>query len=333
VRENEVFQDERYLELIQWLDSDTRFGGMPLETASADASFRRYFRISGKGETWIAMDAPIEKEDSEPFVRIAGYLRGGGVRVPEIIQYDLSKGFMVIEDFGGCHFEDALADGADRDYLYGMALEAMVPITTLPDEVARLLPPFDQAWLTKELMIFHEWFLGEGELSQGEWKEQISPILEGILEQPKVFVHRDFHGRNLLMLKESTEIGIIDFQGALFGPLTYDLGSLLKDCYQDNSIHWIYDKALQQKSAYERAFNVQWDDNLFLKWMDWTGLQRHLKVLGLFRRLFVRDGKDRYLNDLPRVWNYANDVLQNYSELKSLKVWLEKFDVWNSYQL
>ena len=277
------------------------------------------------------MDAPPDKEDSEPFVRIAKYLRDGGVRVPEIFVHDLSKGFMVLEDFGGLHFEDALAQGEDRDQLYDKALQAMLPVTTMPTEVAKMLPPFDRAWLTKELNIFHEWFLQEGESSMSKWMDLTGPLLEGIQEQPTVFVHRDFHGRNLLIL-QNQQIGVIDFQGALYGPLTYDLGSLLKDCYQDNELDWIYRKALQQKQVYEEAFDTKWEDGVFLKWMDWTGLQRHLKVLGLFRRLYVRDGKDRYLKDLPRVWNYANDVLQKYSELAELKNWLEEFEIWNTYR-
>ena len=133
------------------------------------------------------------------------------------------------------------------------------------------------------------------------------------------------------MLKDQKEIGVIDFQGALHGPLTYDLGSLLKDCYQDNSPEWIRKKALQQKSVYEAELKTTWADETFLKWMDWTGLQRHLKVLGLFRRLHVRDGKQRYLKDMPRVWGYAHAVLQAYPELSELMTWLEQFEIWNSY--
>ena len=331
--DNEAKTDQRYEQLVDWLNTETDFGGYPVVVASADASFRRYFRIEGDLETWIAMDAPPEKEDSEPFVRIGGYLREGGVRVPEVYVSDLDQGFLVLEDFGGLHFEDALLEeGADRDALYDLALQAMVPVTTMGSAIAEKLEPFDRAWLVKELMIFHEWFLGEGEDSENVWLAKIDPLLEGILEQPKVFMHRDFHGRNLLMLNDETEIGVIDFQGALLGPLTYDLGSLLKDCYQDNSIEWVRGKALQQKSVYEAALKTTWEDETFLRWMDWTGLQRHLKVLGLFRRLHVRDGKDRYLKDLPRVWNYANEVLQGYSELADLKSWLETFEIWNSYQ-
>ena len=329
--DNEVKTDQRYEQLVDWLNTETEFGGYPVVTASADASFRRYFRIEGRAQSWIVMDAPPEKEDSEPFVRIGDYLREGGVRVPEIYVSDLEKGFLVLEDFGGLHFEDALAESGDRDDLYDLALQSMVPVTTMDSTVAKKLAPFDRAWLIKELMIFHEWFLAEGAESGNKWLEQITPLLEGILEQPKVFMHRDFHGRNLLMLKEQTEIGVIDFQGALHGPLTYDLGSLLKDCYQDNSMEWIRKKALQQKVVYEASLETAWEDATFLKWMDWTGLQRHLKVLGLFRRLYLRDGKDRYLKDMPRVWNYANAVLQSYPELSALKSWLEQFETWNNY--
>ncbi len=301
--------------------------------ASADASFRRYFRISGEGEAWIAMDAPPELEDCEPFVRIAGYMRDGGVRVPMIYNVDLRQGFIVQEDFGNTHFEDALAAGGDRDKLYGQAMDAMLPVTCLPEAVCRHLPAFDREWMMKELLIFHEWFLGYAGTDGEEFAVHANALIEGILGQPLVVMHRDFHGRNLLMLGGEREIGVIDFQGAMHGPLTYDLGSLLKDCYQDNGADWIRGQALLQKARYEDAFNTAWEDADFLRWLDWTGLQRHLKVLGLFRRLHVRDGKDRYLKDMPRVWNYANDVLDRYPALAKFKSWLESFDIWNSYKL
>ena len=332
MRENEALHDERYHELIRWLEDNTQFGGMSVEPASADASFRRYFRLSNGTDSWIAMDAPPDKEDSEPFVRIAGYLREGGVRVPVIYVHDLQKGFMVLEDFGGLHLEDTLARGGDRDALYDLALESMSPITKIDKDVACKLPPYDRKWLTMELMIFHEWFLGEEESSKASWLQLVEPLLDCILEQPSVFVHRDFHGRNLLLLNKMSEIGVIDFQGAFYGPLTYDLGSLLKDCYQDNPLDWVQTKALQQKLVYEEAFQAKWEDAQFLKWMDWTGLQRHLKVLGLFQRLYKRDGKDKFLKDLPQVWKYTNEVLLSYPELSDLREWLEQFEIWNSYQ-
>lgn len=332
MRENEALVDQRLLQLVQWLDTETRFGGLPVDTASADASFRRYFRISGQDETWIAMDAPPEKEDSGPFVRIAGYMEDGGVRVPTIHNVDLKKGFMVLEDFGNVHFEDALARGGNLDALYDQALEAMISITTLPEGIARKLPSFDHAWMMKELLIFYDWFLAESGAEREVFEKWANRLIEGILGQPLVVMHRDFHGRNLLMLGQGKEIGVIDFQGAMQGPLTYDLGSLLKDCYQDNEAGWIQGKALSQKARYEKAFATTWEEADFLRWLDWTGLQRHLKVLGLFRRLHVRDGKDRYLKDMPRVWNYANDVLGRYPELASFQGWLETFETWNSYR-
>ena len=332
MRENEASVDQRLLQLVQWLDADTRFGGMPVDTASADASFRRYFRITGPDSTWIAMDAPPEKEDSEPFVRIAGLMADSGVRVPEIYHSDLSKGFMVLEDFGNVHFEDALSQGGNRDALYDQALQAMLPVTTLPTETAKSLPPFDRTWMVKELLIFYEWFLAGDGAEKSDFDKWSNLLIDGILEQPLVVMHRDFHGRNLLMIEEGKEIGVIDFQGAMQGPLTYDLGSLLKDCYQDNPADWIRRQALGQKVRYEEAFHAQWEDKEFLKWLDWTGLQRHLKVLGLFRRLHVRDGKDRYLKDLPRVWGYANDVLERYPELSGFLEWIETFETWKEYQ-
>jgi aminoglycoside/choline kinase family phosphotransferase len=327
-------EDQRFRQLLQWLETKTKFGGMPVVPASADASFRRYFRILGSSQNWIAMDAPPEKENSRPFIDIAGYLKSQGVRVPEVFAHDLVQGFIVLEDFGATHYE-AVFSGERREEFYDLALDEMSLMTKIPQSITRELPSFDRSWLQMELDIFFEWFLcGRGEnqgceLAKREFCESVQPLLDGILEQPMVFVHRDFHCRNLLVLEEG-RTGVIDFQGALHGPLTYDLASLLRDCYQDNSREWVERKALQQKARYEADLAMNWTDDEFLRWMDWTGLQRHLKVLGLFRRLHLRDGKDSYLKDLPRVWSYAREVLDRYDELSVLKNFSESFQTWKA---
>jgi aminoglycoside/choline kinase family phosphotransferase len=327
-------EDQRFRQLLQWLETETKFGGMPIVPASADASFRRYFRIMGSSQSWIAMDAPPEKENSRPFIDIAGYLKSQGVRVPEVFAHDLVQGFIVLEDFGATHYEDVFS-GDRREEFYDMALDEMSLIMKIPQCIVRELPSYDRSWLQMELDIFFEWFLygsGEnqgGESTKREFDESVQSLLDGILEQPTVFVHRDFHCRNLLVLEEG-RAGVIDFQGALHGPLTYDLASLLRDCYQDNPREWVERKALQQKARYEADLAMTWTDDKFLRWMDWTGLQRHLKVLGLFRRLHLRDGKDSYLKDLPRVWNYAREVLDRYDELSVLKNFSESFQTWKA---
>jgi aminoglycoside/choline kinase family phosphotransferase len=327
-------EDQRFRQLLQWLETETKFGGMPVVPASADASFRRYFRIMGSTQSWIAMDAPPDKEDSQPFIEIAGHLEAGGVRVPEIFAHDLVQGFVVLEDFGSVHYEDVLS-GDRREEFYDLALEEMSLVTMMPCGITRKLPVYDRSWLKMELDIFFDWFLHGGgensanESAKREFDESVQPLLDGILEQPTVFVHRDFHCRNLLVLEER-RAGVIDFQGALYGPLTYDLVSLLRDCYQENPTDWVERKALQQKARYEAGFEICWTDDEFLRWMDWTGLQRHLKVLGLFRRLHMRDGKGSYLKDLPRVWEYAQDVLCRYDELSALKNFSESFQTWKT---
>ena len=305
---------------------------MPVEPASTDASFRRYFRILGDEQAWIAMDAPPDKEDSRPFLDIAAQLRQGGVRVPDIYAHDLEKGFLVLEDFGSVHYEDVLT-GDRREEFYDLALQEMLRVTAMPAEVANRLPAYDRQWLQMELDIFFDWFLlgnsvgDAGPMDHVAFRDQCSMLLDGILGHPTVFVHRDFHCRNLLMLEDG-RTGVIDFQGALHGPLTYDLASLLRDCYQDNARDWVERRALEQKARYEEAFGLHWEDAQFLRWFDWTGLQRHLKVLGLFRRLHLRDGKSDYLENLPRVWKYAREVLGCYPELAGLLSFTESFQTW-----
>ncbi len=306
---------------------------MTLVPASEDASFRRYFRIlDGMGQSWIAMDAPPEKEDSRPFVEIGRMLSEGGVRVPDIHEVSLEQGFLVLEDFGAVHFEDILV-GKRRHVFYDTALGEMVRITAMPSGDAAKLPDCGLDWLQMELDIFDDWFLrnerstADSEGRAEDFRRACAPLLKGILEQPSVFMHRDFHCRNLLLL-DGGRAGVIDFQGAMQGPLTYDLASFLRDCYQDNPRDWVEWKALQQKQRYEVALGQRWDDDQFLRWLDWTGLQRHLKVLGLFNRLHLRDGKPGYLKNIPRVYKYAQDVLGRYSELASLRLYLEDFNAW-----
>ena len=280
--------DARLLQLQRWLSTKTDFSGMDVVPASEDASFRRYFRIlDGMGKSWIAMDAPPEKENSQPFVEISRMLRDGGVRVPEIFEVDLEQGFLVLEDFGAVHFEDIL-HGKRRDAFYNIALSEMVRVTSMPDTDAAKLPHLGSEWLQMELDIFHEWFLNLGggpalKSNLEDFHKACQPLVNGILEQPNVFVHRDFHCRNLLLL-DGGRAGVIDFQGAMSGPLTYDLASLLRDCYQDNPRDWVEWKAIQYKKRIEEALSLDLDDDQFLRWLDWTGLQRHLKVLGLFNR-------------------------------------------------
>ena len=324
-------EDLRGEQLRGWLESETDLGGARMDPVFGDASARRYFRVFRDERSWILMDAPPDSEDCRPFVEIAGFLRGGGVCVPKIHALDLEKGFMVLEDFGSLHLEDALDGGYDREGLYDLALEELMLLARMPATVTDRLPPYDRDWLQMELDIFHDWFLHgntvERERDRRAFHGMTMGLIGGILEQPTVFVHRDFHCRNLLLLQDGG-LGVIDFQGAFSGPLTYDLVSLLRDCYQDNSRKWVEKRALLQKARLEDVLSMEWPDEQFMKWMDWTGLQRHLKVLGLFRRLQLRDNKDRYLQYLPRVKGYAEDVLCRHAELSKLRAFIESFETW-----
>jgi N-acetylmuramate 1-kinase len=313
----EVVVDSRRDEILAWLEDIPNFAGGELTIASADASFRRYFRWTLKGCTYVVMDAPPDKEPCEPFVEIAQVLLRTGVSVPEILAQDLDRGFLVLSDFGDLHYQEAI-EGKGRDNLYDLALGEILKLQAGLLEEAKTLPDYDEEWVRMELEIFREWCLPE--LPQDEYERVTTLLVETFLEQPRVFVHRDFHCRNLLVLPDGNP-GVIDFQGALHGPITYDPVSLLRDCYVDNDEDWITSKALVHKSRLVESgiLPSELSDEAFLRWFDFTGLQRHLKCIGIFHRLKLRDGKGSYLADVPRVLRYAKTVLSRWSELDPLR--------------
>ncbi len=308
--------DARREEIIAWLNGIPAFTGGTLTTASADASFRRYFRLTKGGDTFVVMDAPPEKEPCEPFVRIALRLREADVHVPEIYAQDLKRGYLVLSDFGDLHYQEAL-EGDNREGLYDQALAEILKFQTGLRSQTEDLPVYDEDWIRMELEIFREWCLPD--FPKDEYGALVSPLVEAFGEQPQTFVHRDFHCRNLLLPADGC-IGVIDFQGAMRGPVTYDPVSLLRDCYVDNDENWIRRKALAHKQALEAAEFLPADlpDETFLRWLDLTGLQRHLKCVGIFHRLSQRDGKHGYLGDVPRVLRYAKQVLNHRPELVDL---------------
>ncbi len=309
--------DSRQEEIVDWMEGMPMFRGGHLTVASADASFRRYFRLEIGKETFVVMDAPPDKEPCEPFVRIAKQLRSARVRVPEILAQNLQRGFLILSDFGDLHYQEAL-EGPDRDVLYDLALGEILKLQTGLLEEANTLPDYDEDWVRMELEIFREWCLPD--FPEDEYHEIVTPVVTVFLEQPRVFVHRDFHCRNLLVLPDG-QPGVIDFQGALHGPVTYDPVSLLRDCYVDNDEDWIQEKALAHKSKLVEAELTPSDlpDREFLRWFDCVGLQRHLKCIGLFHRLKLRDGKGSYLADVPRILNYVESVFSRWPELEQLR--------------
>ena len=309
--------DERCALLAKWLEEHTPFKGCSLKVASADASFRRYFRINFDSQNYIVMDAPPELEDSKPFVQIGEWMKSSGLQVPEIFAKDLNHGFMVISDFGDFHFQDAL-EKDNRDTLYNLAIAEIANMQKSLIQSEENLPTFDVAWQWKELDIFREWCLPN--VSEESFREAALHLVNAVDCIPKIFMHRDFHCRNLLV-KDDNTLGIIDFQGAMHGPLTYDLVSLLRDCYVENDTDWIDQQVLafHQTSKTSNLALSEVTENQFLRWFDLAGLQRHLKCVGIFHRLKIRDHKPEYLKDVPRVLRYIHHVLNRNTDLENMR--------------
>lgn len=289
-----------------------------LEPASADASFRRYFRAFTPAGSYIVMDAPPEQEDCRPWLHVGRLFRAAGVNTPEILAENLAEGFLLISDLGSTTYLAALnPDNADR--LYRDANAALIRIQQASREGE--LPAYDEALLRRELELFPEWYLGRhlGVQLAAEQRrvleETFRRILSNNLAQPRVYVHRDWHSRNLMLTAENNP-GVIDFQDAVYGPITYDLVSLYKDAY----IRWDEEQVLDWSVRYwegarQAGLPVQADFGEFYRDFEWMGVQRHIKVLGIFARLYHRDGKDAYLRDMPLVMDYLRRACQRYNGL------------------
>ncbi len=319
---------QRVEQLVRWLRQDLGLPELHLQPASADASFRRYFRLAfDDGETRIVMDAPPEKEDSRPFVTIGRRLRDIGLNVPEIHAEDLSQGFLLLGDLGTTSYLEAL-DETTVERLYGDALGALAALQACgPGEEE--LPPYDRALLLREMELFRDWLLGRHlglEPTGAEAKlleETFERLIENALEQPRVCVHRDYHSRNLMVSPHNP--GILDFQDAVHGPITYDLVSLLRDCYIDWPRGQVEEWAMgYHELALDHGLLRDRDEARFLRWFDLMGVQRHLKASGIFARLNHRDGKEGYLKDIPRTLGYITQVAENYPELAGLKALIEE---------
>lgn len=314
--------DQRLEQLKVWLN-DSGITYQDIAPASADASFRRYFRITNAKSTYIVMDAPPEKEDCKPFIRIATILFDFGLNVPQILKQDLEQGFLLLNDLGTTVFLSELNNNTvDSMYISAMNVLLQLQKNKNPD-----LPAYDENLLRNELDLFPDWYLAKQlnitlSVEQKDIIEQAFAILiKNALAQPQVCVHRDYHSRNLMVNKEKPDYpGVIDFQDAVIGAVTYDLVSLLKDCY----ISWPREKV----EAWVKYFHAEAESSgiindvsfdEFLHWFDLMGVQRHLKVAGIFSRLKHRDGKTGYLKDIPRTMDYVFDVLERYPEFKPLQ--------------
>jgi N-acetylmuramate 1-kinase len=283
------------------------------------------------GNTVIAMDAPPAQEDVRPFIEIARRLRAIGLNVPEIVAQDPEQGFLLLTDLGDRLYLRALTESS-ADGLYADALKALVRLQAGGVDTM-FLPAYDEAFLRRELEIFREWYLLRhlglklSAAQQAAFDETVALLVASALEQPRVWVHRDYHSRNL-MVTPAGNPGILDFQGALYGPITYDLASLLRDSYiawpRTRIAGWI-DQYLAL--ATDAGLPVAVEKQRFLRWFDWMGLQRHIKVVGIFARLSHRDGKPGYLDDIPRTLGYIVDVSGRYSELQRLHALLSELGV------
>lgn len=313
--------DRRRDLLDQWLA--LRYPGFTVSTASADASFRRYFRLRRDGESLILMDAPPQHLDCRPFILAAQRFAALGLHVPQVLEADLRLGFLVLSDLGDRSYLAALGP-ENVDELYLAALSSLLTLQTRGhDEDA--FPPYDQELIERELRIFDEWLLGRllgvslDESERRELEGVYAQLCANALAQPRVWVHRDYHSRNLMVCGQLSP-GILDFQDALVGPVTYDLVSLLRDCYVAWPERQVEAWSLGHRQALlESGFaGVGPNQETWLRWLDLMGVQRHLKAAGIFARLWLRDGKSGYLADIPRTLGYVGAVSKRHRDLAPL---------------
>ncbi|MBF0453871.1 MAG: phosphotransferase [Magnetococcales bacterium] len=307
-----------------------------LSLVSGDASFRRYYRVESDRGRYILMDAPPDKENSAPFVDLSRFLLGHGVAVPKVVKANLEQGYLLLDDLGDETFLVALRQGVSPQTLYALAVEVLLTIQSTPNDGSSIAHgrSYDRALMAREFALFTDWYL------EGIRKQSITPadrsrftavferIMDHLLSLPTVLVHRDYHCRNLMWQpgKEGRErVGVLDFQDAVMGPITYDLASLLRDCYvaweapfrQEISALWL--------SGAKKRLGYDPTPAQFKKDFDWMALQRNLKAIGIFGRLSLRDGKHGYLNDIPRTMTYVHQTLSDHPELDDLRALIEKY--------
>ena len=310
--------------LKTWLQT-TPYKEYRLSIASADASFRKYYRIEYEKKSFIVMDSSLELDSLKPFLDVTKRLLDADVKAPKIYEQNLELGYLVLEDFGNTN----LLDNLDRTNFERLYLKALDVIIKMQDAKTEKLPLYDKEFLHFEMALMQEWYLEKKLNIQLNTKQEnilnttLDAISTVVLSQPQnTFVHRDFHSRNI-MLRVKDELGIIDYQDAMSGAITYDLVSLLKDCY----IEFEREKIVQLALAFKLKKGLAVDDATFIKWFDFMGMQRHIKVLGVFSRLHLRDNKDGYLQDIPLTLKYTLDALWRYAETKELAKLLREFTV------
>jgi aminoglycoside/choline kinase family phosphotransferase len=330
---------ERLLALTGWVITELETPEISFNSLTGDASFRRYYRLEiladqlpacAPQRTLIVMDAPPPREDCRPFLAISEMLGLHNVRVPKVIAHDVEQGFIMLEDFGDTVLSQVL-NPENVDALYSQAINQLIELQQTPPLERYPLPAYGEIKLVDEMSLFDEWFLRKFLLLKPSKEEQAllmdtyDFLATQALRQPQVVVHRDYHCRNLMVLNETEELGIIDFQDTVIGPVTYDIVSLLRDAY----VKWPAEKVQEWLKIYweRQSINGRLGKTSLVElqqWFDWMGAQRHLKVLGIFARLYFRDGKDGYLNDLPLVLFYLLSETQDHPQLSAFHQWLCK---------
>lgn len=322
--------DERLSLLQKWLEMDLGLSGYQIAPASADASFRRYFRVSWDGQSRVVMDAPPGKEDTGPFTGIAGQFKKLGLNVPVVLEQDAENGFLLLTDLGSQDYLSALNEQTAAP-LYSAALAALIKLQSCIIPADYPFPPYDRTLLLNEMGLFRDWYLGRhlGMTNSADGQAMLAELFDVLadsaLAQPQAVVHRDYHSRNLMVCEPNP--GILDFQDAVIGPITYDLVSLLRDCYiawpRQQVERWVgqyYEKLLAEEMIRQVSAEQ------FLAWFDLMGMQRHLKATGIFARLNYRDGKEGYLKDIPRTMGYVKGVAGRYPQLEKFATFIGELE-------
>lgn len=310
------------MQVIKEFLKGTKYESYEISLASADASFRRYFRLTKDDESLIVMDSSKELDSLKPFIEVTKKLLNAKVKAPHIYMQNLNKGFLVLEDFGSTDLLDVLNE-SNYEELYKIAIDEIIKMQSAD---TTHLPLYDDAFLKFEMSLMQEWFLDKflniklNSTQEKMIKDSLHFISSEVLKQPQgFFVHRDFHSRNIMYIDEKT-LGTIDYQDAMNGAITYDLVSLLKDLY----VYFEPSKIKELALYFRDKKGLEISDEEFIRWFDFMGLQRHIKVLGIFARLYKRDGKDGYLKDLPLTLKYVLDTSKKYDETKELYLFFSK---------
>jgi aminoglycoside/choline kinase family phosphotransferase len=329
-------QDARLIQLNDWLATLGLVEVGSRRPASSDASFRRYFRLdvvpalrAKLGDTLVAMDAPPQRENVPAFIHVDGLLRDAGVTVPAIVAENVEQGFLLLSDLGTTTYLQRL-DIDNASFMYSDAVDALIKfqLASQPE----VLPEFDRAFVLREMNLFPEWYIGKHlgitmtEKQSAELDKIFEAITANVLAQQQVYMHRDYHSRNLMFLDQGNP-GVLDFQDAVYGPVTYDLASLLRDAYIQWDEEFVLDWVVRYwQSAKQVGLPVNPDIDAFYRDFEFMALQRHLKILGIFCRLNYRDGKNIYLGDLPTVMDYVRKTAHRYTELRPLVRLLDSFE-------